>query len=367
MNKRHVKRSTNAQLALAASICMLPPAFAHHSTVSNPALYEAENLIELQGEITEVNWRNPHVRLMAKVTEGAEAGTEWELELGATGIMALSRAGIPSDFVRPGDRVRFAGFRSRWSRVENSLGLMHLLLPDGKEYVDTNRPARWVSEDMTLRTLGNQRALDQSTEEGAARVAAATRTASGIFRVYGTNPVRQGPPHPRPETYTHLLTEQGRALAAKFNVVTDHPELRCEQGMPTTMFDPVPMEIIDAGDRILIRVEEHDVERVVYLDAQVGDASNAPASALGYSVGRWEGNTLIVTTSRINWPYFDPYGTPQSDQAHYVETFAIAEDGQRLNYSFTAIDPVMFSEPVIIDWPRAWTPGVELQQFDCTF
>jgi len=139
-----VNRNLYAGLALGTLMTVPFPAAAHHSTVSNPALYEAENLIELRGEIVEVHWRNPHVRFMATVTEGAEAGTEWELELGATGIMALSRAGIASDFVKPGDDVRIAGYRSRWSRSENSMGLMHLLLPNGQEYVDTNREARWV-------------------------------------------------------------------------------------------------------------------------------------------------------------------------------------------------------------------------------
>ena len=345
----------------------LSTAHSHHSTVANPALYEADNLIEYKAEIVKVNWRNPHVTLMATITEGPDTGMEWELELGATGIMALSRAGINRDFVKSGDLVSIAGYRSRWGKSENSMGLLHLLLPNGREYVDTNRPARWVSEDLSLRTLGNLRTPDEETKDGAEKIAAARESANGIFRVYGENPVRKGPPHPRPETYTHLLTEKGRELAAEFNVVTDNPELRCEQGMPTTMFDPVPMEIIDDGERILINIEEHDIKRIVHLNATAEDANNAPASALGYSRGEWDGDTLIVTTTRINWPYFDPYGTPQSDQAQYVETFSISEDGERLNYNFTATDPVMFTEPVVIDWPRAWSPGTELQEFNCTF
>ena len=159
-----------------------------------------------------------------------------------------------------------------------------MLLPSGKEYVDTTREARWVSESQTLRTLGNLRTPDEKTKEGVEKIAAARASAKGIFRVYGENPVRKGPPHPRPETYTHLLTEWARARAAEFNVVTDNPELRCQQGMPTTMFDPVPMEIIDKGDHILINIEEHDIQRVVHLNATAGDASKAPLSALGLSL-----------------------------------------------------------------------------------
>jgi len=349
------------------SLLALSSAHSHHSTVANPALYEADNLIEYKAEIVRVNWRNPHVTLIATITEGPDNGMEWELELGATGLMALERANINRDFVKPGDQVTIAGYRSRWGRHENSLGLLHLLLPNGREYVDTTREPRWVSEDLVLRTLGNSRTPDENTKEGAEKIAAARKSANGIFRVYGTNPVRKGPPHPRPETYTHLLTDKGREVQAGFNVVTDHPELRCEQGMPVTMFDPVPMEIVDAGDRILINVEEHDIKRVVHLNATVEDANNAPVSALGYSRGEWDGDKLVVTTTRIDWPYFDPYGTPQSDQAQYIETFEWAEDVERLNYTFTATDPIMFTEPVVIEWPRAWSPGAELQEFNCTF
>jgi hypothetical protein len=341
-----------AVLGLVASGFALPQALAHHSTVANPALYEAENLVELEGEITEVLWRNPHVRLRLRAIDDAGAAKIWELELGAAGIKSLERRGITPEFVNPGDRVRAAGFLSRWS--PDSLGLLHLLLPNGEEYVDGNREPRWSNERMASEV----QAID------AARIEAARREADGIFRVWGANPDRRGPPHPRPSTYTHLLTDRGRALAATFDPPTDNPELRCQQGMPTTMFDPVPIQIVDAGNRILIRVEEHDVERVVHLGADA-EALDVPASPLGHSVGRWEGDTLIVTTDRIDWPYFDPYGTPQSNQTRYIETFAIAEDGDRLNYTFTAIDPVMFSEPVVIEWPRSWTPGVELQVFDC--
>lgn len=362
-----IKQNLLATAVFLIVLFAMPLAHAHHSTVANPALYEADNLIEFKAEIVKVIWRNPHVRIRVEMAEGPDKGKEWELEMGATGIMALSRAGIERDFVKAGEIVTVAGYRSRWGRSKNSLGLLHLLLPSGEEYVDTRRKARWVAESQTLRTLGNQRAPDEKTEEGAKKIAAARASAKGIFRVYGTNPIRKGPPHPRPETYTHLLTEWARARAAEYNVPTDNPELRCEQGMPITMFDPVPMEIVDKGDRILINVEEHDIQRVVHLNASAGDASKAPVSALGYSTGRWQGDTLVVTTSRIKWPYFDPYGTPQSDQAHYVETFSWAENDERLNYTFTAIDPQVFTEPVIIEWPRAWSPGTELQEFNCTY
>jgi hypothetical protein len=79
------------------------------------------------------------------------------------------------------------------------------------------------------------------------------------------------------------------------------------------MFDPTPIQIIDAGDRILIHGYEYDIERVIHMDADESGAE-PQGSPLGYSVGRWDGDTLRVTTTHIDWPYLDPQGNPQSNQ-----------------------------------------------------
>ena len=83
------------------------------------------------------------------------------------------------------------------------------------------------------------------------------------------------------------------------------------------------------------------------------------------TVGRWEGDTLVVETTHIDWPYFDPYGTPQSDQMSYVETFRVADDDSRLDYTLVATGPVMFREPVRLERSWLWQPGLEMYEFDC--
>jgi hypothetical protein len=130
------------------------------------------------------------------------------------------------------------------------------------------------------------------------------------------------------------------------------------------MFDPVPMEIVNEGGRILIRIQEYDVERVIHMTAEAETVDPEP-SPLGYSLGRWEGNTLVVTTTHVDWPQFDPYGTPQSDQTRYVERFSFSAEDEDLNYTFMATDPVMFTQPITFERSRPWTPGVELVPFNC--
>ncbi|MFP6829725.1 MAG: DUF6152 family protein [Gammaproteobacteria bacterium] len=337
---------TRKLLPLTAGLVFSMTASAHHGANSNPDLYLAENLIELDGEISGVLWRNPHPRLMMTVTgeDGEEA--EWELEFSGS-VNGWVRQGVDAEFFQIGDQVKTAGVVSR--RDPTSIGLLHLLLPSGEEMVSGNRELRWSDEQFAMT---GRRTFDRE------EIAAAEAAANGIFRVWGQR--TSGRPHP--EEYAGLLTEHGRELAAQYYGPTDNPELECRTGIPTHMFDPVPMEIADGGDRIHIQTLEYNVKRAVYL---TDDRPEPAPSNVGYSVGRWDGDTLIVETTHIDWPYFDPYGTPQSGQMSYVETFRVADDDSRLDYTIIATDPVMFTEPVRLERAWRWQPGTEMYEFDC--
>ena len=321
-------------------------AVAHHGNNANPDLYLADNLLELEGEIIEIFWRNPHPRLRLSVLNDDQESAVWELEM-ALSLYAFRRMGITADFVQVGDRVKAAGVVSR--RDPRSIGLLHLLLPSGQELVSGNRENRWSD----VRVATTTRAFDPG------RVRAAEEAADGIFRVWGR---RVGPPRSRASDYADLLTEHGRNLAAAFNPVTDWPELDCRIGSPTQMFGPTPMEITDGGDRIHIRTQEYDVRRVIYLGE---DRPEPVPSNVGYSVGHWEEETLVVSTSHIDWPYFDADGTPQSDQMSYTERFTVSDDGSQLNYSIVANDPIVFTAPVELERAWLWEPGIELMPYDC--
>lgn len=346
MIRKHTASCGAAALSFVAGLVISMAAAGHHGSNSNPDLYLAENLLQLEGEISGILWRNPHPRLMLTVVgdDGVEA--DWELEMPGS-INGLIANGLDSDFVRVGERVRAAGVVSR--RDPTSIGLLHLLLPSGEEYVSGNRENLWSGERVTTRN-------DVPTP---AAVRAAEESADGIFRVWG----RRTSPRPAPEEYAGLLTDRGRELASQYYGPRDNPEFECRTGIPTHMFDPVPMEITDGGDRIHIHTEEYNVRRVIYLTE---DRPDPEPSNVGYSTGRWEGDTLVVETTHIDWPYFDPYGTPQSDRMSYVETFRVADDESRLDYTIVATDPVMFTAPVELARAWRWQPGLQMvEDFDC--
>jgi hypothetical protein len=321
---------------------------AHHGANTNPELYLAENLVELDGEITRILWRNPHPRLMIKVVDDNGKTTQWELELSGS-LHNWTSDGIDGSEFKVGDRVKAAGAVSR--RNAKSMGLVHLLLPSGEELLrDRNRELRWSDV-----RLGSNAVASRPDPEA---VRAAEESADGIFRVWG----RRTSPRPRADQYVDVLTETGHETLARYYAPRDNPDFECRTGMPHHMFDPLPMEITDAGDRIIIETLEYNVKRVIYL---TNDRPDPLPSNVGYSVGRWEGNTLIVNTTHVDWPYFDPFGTPQSNQVSYIETFQVAEDESQLNYSIVATDPVMFSEPLRLERAWLWQPGTEMFEFDC--
>ena len=319
------------------------PVHAHHGSLANSALYDSGELIVLEGEITEVLWRNPHARAHLSVVDENGAETVWEIET-QPGPVEFGRMGVSEEDLL--GQVRVAGFRSR--RDPNSLGAVNLLLPGGREFHANNREP--ILSDTGVRIV--------LQEPDPVRAAAERETANGIFRMWS----RRLGPRPQAETYAHLLTERGRELAAEFDPPRDNPELACESGVAATMFDPNPMEVVDGGDRITIVLEEYDIRRTIHLgeDAQPGQER----SVLGYSVGRWEGNTLVVTTTNLDWPYLDPYGTPQSDQVEYVERFELSDDHTELSYSLTATDPIMYTAPITLEHERRWAPGIEIPPFN---
>ena len=96
------------------------------------------------------------------------------------------------------------------------------------------------------------------------------------------------------------------------------------------------------------------------------DPAEQPATALGYSTGRWDGEVLVVSTSRINWPYFDHQGRiPQSDSVEMTERFTVSDDGNQLIYDLTVNDPATFTEPVSGRWLMNWRPDLTVEPYEC--
>lgn len=314
--------------ALALWLSMLPAvASAHHSIA---VFYDRTTPGELEGEVTGVFWRNPHIRFRMNVLNDAGQKEAWTLE--AADINSLARGGIDSSPMAVGDRITVRGWLSSHGR--NALFVNRAVLADGQEIV-----------------MGFERRV-QDTD--AADAAAAERLARGIYRVWSIGQY--------PQT-TASYTDEALATRAEWDPYGDDTALQCiPQGMPGIMVNPYPIEFLDAGDELTLRVEEWDTVRTIHLN---GDQPPETLSRLGYSRGRWEDNVLVVETSGIDWIYFDDIGTPKTDAMEVVERFTLSEDNERLDYSATITDPAIFTEPAHFNGHWTWVPGEEVKPFDC--
>jgi hypothetical protein len=306
---------------------------------------------ELQGEVVRLSWRNPHVELTLGVTDENGDVVHWEIE--AQDINTMSRRGLTKELLNEGEIIRVAGhphkFKARVMSVTN------LLLPNGTEIRFRGNPKpRWEKQ----RTLGFG---NVDVEKLLATVDTEAGKAKGLFRVW-MRARRGGFPAELP------LTEA--ALSHQRNwVEADDPNLDCTvPGMPPAMrlTPPHPIDFIEQKDgNILLRIEFFDIVRTIHMNADV-EPQDQPASAQGYSVGRWEDDVLVVNTSRVNWPYFDNMATiPLSETAEMYERFEISEDGTQMDYSLVVTDSSTFTEPVTGRWLMDWRPDLEMQKYDC--
>ncbi|HSG63479.1 MAG TPA: DUF6152 family protein, partial [Gammaproteobacteria bacterium] len=266
----------------------------------------------------------------------------WTAESGSPN--SLQRIGIGRDVVAVGDRITLMGALSRQGLP--AMAAYTMTLADGTEIPLWPQRAVEIGRDVRPAPFSS------------AAVAAGEREARGIFRVWSrTGGALQG---------ELRLTDPARAARQAWDPLVDDPALRCEApGMPTMMNNPYPIQFVDEGDVIRLRLEEWDGERVIDMRPDA-TADDKPASMTGYSVGRWEGQTLVVTTTRISDPYFDDLGTPQSTQSRIVERFTLADNESRLDYTAIVADPGTFTEPATLTGSWEWVPGEQIKPFNCS-
>ncbi len=313
---------------------------AHHSMSE----FDRAVTEEIAGTMSRVSWKNPHVLFEITTADG----TVYLLE--GSAVSSQRRRGLTGDEVSVGDPVRAAGWPS--TRRDNYIQVNHILVEDsGVELlVGGAREPRWADESMG----GNRDALAASRPPDTG--------ADGIFRTWS-----QGS---RAWFFTgrsgYQLTPAAQAAVESWDDIADNPIIECiAPGMPALMGNPYPMEFVQEGDDIHIRFEEFDALRVIHMGDDVADPETVPLSDLGYSVGRWEGDTLVVDTSRVGWHYFNRSGAPQTPAVRINERFTVREGGNRLEWIMTVEEPDTLVEPFVFDGYFVWKPGEEVGAYEC--
>ncbi|HXH24688.1 MAG TPA: hypothetical protein VNI78_05525 [Vicinamibacterales bacterium] len=164
------------------------------------------------------------------------------------------------------------------------------------------------------------------------------------------------------------MTEKARRIHAERATGLlgwQEPDAHClPQGVPKINMAPVPFKIVQTEKLIVIIYEAFTLWRQIFLDSREF-ADDPNPSWLGYSKGRWEGDTLVVETRGFNGKqWLDHGGLPASEKLTVVERFRRPTFG-RLEIEVTINDPTYYTRPWTTPTNARLLVDTELYEFIC--
>lgn len=131
----------------------------------------------------------------------------------------------------------------------------------------------------------------------------------------------------------------------------DDPVIRCVMpGFPRSGLIIYPFQIVQTPTLLVFLYEHFSMVRRIYLDGREPPAYMPPAR-MGFSVGHWEGDALVVETSHVAAGLLTGAGVPQYGDVSVVERYRLGDDGLSLQAELTITAPMTFDEP----WSRRLT------------
>jgi len=317
-----MRRLPTAFYALAAITPFAAPAFAHHSQ----AMFDQSQEILIEGTVARFDWVNPHMYLIVetKGPDGQPALVEGE----GLGITQALVDGLSREALKPGTRVvmRANPNRGGWGK---QVRIQDVTTEDGEihPFYTANRRTRSLTPAESL--------------EG--HWAPARAALGAAFGAMGGWPIT-----PEGRAAQAGLAADGICSAEPTPVLSILDELRTiEIGE-----DEVVMRFDNTGDHVV---------RTVHMDAE--HPADVQPSLHGHSIGRWEGETLVIDTIAFE-P--NPSGTslnvPSSAGKHVVERLTLSAERTRLRYEATVEDPVYLSGPATLAQQWDHRPDLEFSQ-----
>ena len=287
-------------------------AFAHHS----PSAYDMSKNVIVEGTLANVEWANPHIYLTLE-TEGPD-GQRARQQVEAVSISLAQATGLTRESLTLGSTVVINAFPNRRGTGHTVLG-MDITTSNGSLY-----PLR-----------GGR----------ASRPPTATVAATGLAGNWAPKPggaPLMGIVHGWP------LSDKARAAVAELASGRGQVTLGCT-AIPLPMVQMLAMlRTVDVrDDRVLIKIDSDgtDVTRTIHLDLAEHPANVEP-SLFGHSIGRWDGDTLVIDTVA-----FTPhrigigFGIPSGAGKHLIERLTLTADRLQLRYELTVEDPEYLTSP----------------------
>ena len=146
----------------------------------------------------------------------------------------------------------------------------------------------------------------------------------------------------------------------------DDPTTRCQPvSVPALDAYPSPFKIIQTPKLIIVLHESNVNFRQIFLDGR-RQPRDAQPTWMGYSVGKWEADTLVVDSIGFNdQSWLDRRGHPHSESMRVTERFRRLDFGH-LEISVTIDDPKTYTRPLTFIQPQMLLPDAELMEYVCT-
>lgn len=321
----------------ACATCAAAPAavFAHHSRAN----YDMTKEIVVEGTVAELAWRNPHVSMTLETQ--SPVGEQSRLEIELASVSEALALGLKREAIEPGARVVVRAHPGRSGPGAKAAGL-DVRTSDGTVYplnidarlalIPAARPAsaiagHWAPTVESYPGLAVIARPLQVTEAGRAAAAAARRASVGTGGAL--------PCEPFPPPFLSLFPDLRTIEVTEATVV-----MRFEGAIG------VPME------------------RVVQLDQDRHPGGVTP-SLMGHSIGRWEGETLVIDTVGFTPHRFGVLTFPSGPNKHLVERLTLTKDRLQLEYTFTLEDPDVLGAP--FSYTATWNhrPDLEFSGVAC--
>jgi hypothetical protein len=317
-----MKRLTAVAPLCAALLLLCAPASGHHSQ----SMFDTSKEILIEGKVARFDWVNPHMYLTVETVgpDGKPALVEGE----GVGITQALVDGLNRDALKPGTPVvmRANPNRGGWGK---QVRIMDVTTQDGEVHP-------FYAANTRTRVL--------TPAESIGGKWAPSRAALGA----GFGAMARWPVTPEGRAAQAQLVADGLCYVEPIPFLAVLDELRTiELGE-----NEVVMQFDNTGDR---------VTRTIHMAAE--HPANLKPSLHGHSIGKWEGDTLVIDTIGYEPnPSGNGMNVPSGAGKHTIERLTLTPDRVRLRYEFTVEDPTYLTAPATLTQQWDHRPDLDFSQ-----
>jgi len=313
--------------------------WAHHG---NAPHFDASKEVNVAGVITRFAFTNPHAYVYFEVTNENGTKAEWRCE--SRSATLLRRNGWNENSLMPGQKIEVKGTPAR---REDNVCYAKQMIVNGQEYSTRSAPPS-AEKVAAIQVVDAESEHPLVLANGQPNISGYWINTIRQGSALGTNfsggvPVEGG----KPDWRKPVLTAAGQAASDAYDDRFDNPTIVCE---PTNIIlnwghDWEVNEIRQSKDAVYISAGNMDMERTIHLNMKEHPNDIKP-SITGHSIGRWEGDTLMVDTIGLVGRLLDGASTiVYSDQAHISEQIKYNSETRQLVRDWTIKDPLYFKAP----------------------